>query len=278
MVSSDRPTSEDDLIKIILAAKDPSAASKGYAPLLKRLANEDLPRLQSHASDTISIQAAWMHSELTVPVKEPVRAVRPDRESLAWFIGFVEGRTRVHPPKWWAEAILDARANRRGNVYAGGLNIWGNHLTGDPIVEMWPAKATIEQKDGQLFVRTGKEAAHIPDDVPEKVKKQKGLDYEVRALITPTRCYVAMHESVGYSYRLGCVERSPAGVRWTSDVWGSWWSASTGVSRHWVEIVEQGDRVVVFGIASVGFYVEGFRVTDGTNLFRFSNTYASLDY
>lgn len=268
-----RPVSEDDLIRTILAAKDPSAAAKGYGSLFKLVGNDGLPRLQAHTSDTIAIQAAWMHVELTLPVKEPAQVVRPDRDKLAWFLGFLEGRVRVTPPKWWTEAILDARANRRGNIYAGGLNMWLDRKAGDPIFEKWPAKAAIERKEGKLVVQLGKESASLPDDFHEKVEKQKGLDYDVRALFTPTRCYVAMHESVGYSYRLGCVERSPVRVRWASDVWGSWWQASTGVSRHFVEIVEQGDRVVVFGVASVGFYVEVFRADNGANLLRFSNSY-----
>ena len=58
-----------------------------------------------------------------------------------------------------------------------------------------------------------------------------------------------------------------------SKVWGSWWGAAMGVHRQWVEIVEQGDRVVVFGVAAVGFHVEAFRTDDGANLFRFSNAY-----
>lgn len=165
-----RPANEDDLIRAILAAKDPSAAEDGYSSLFELVGNDGLLRLQSHASDTIAIQAAWMQVELTVPVKEPAQAVRPDREKLAWFLRFLEARARVTLPKWWAEAILDARANRRGNVYAGGINMSSDCKAGDPIFEKWPPKATIERKEGKLVVRLGKESAsagRLPREGPE---------------------------------------------------------------------------------------------------------------
>ena len=263
--------SEDDVIQAILAAENPSEAKDGYSALFTLVGNDGLTRLRAHNSDTIAIQAAWMQVELTVPVEPPPQTVRPDREKLTWFLGFLEGRARVTPPKWWADAILDARANRRGNVYAGGLADWVDRKEGDPIFKTWPAKAAIERQEDKLVVRLGNESADLPGDFLKNVKKQQFYD-EARALFTPTRCYVAIHESVGYSYRLGCVERTPSRTRWVSDVWGSWWCASTGVSRQWIEIVKQGDRVVVFGIGA-GFHVEAFRADDGANLFRFSNSY-----
>src|SRR5262249_50929738 len=144
--------------------------------------------------------------------------------------------------------------------------------SGDPVPEKGPAKAMIERQDGKLVVKVGNESATLPGDFHEKVKHRE-LSENIRALFTPTRCYVAIHENVGYTYQLGGVEKSPVRVRWASDVWGSWWHSAMGVHRQWVEIVEQGDRVVVFGVASVGFHIEAFRADDGANLFRFSNSY-----
>jgi hypothetical protein len=232
--------------------------------------NDGLSRLQAHSSDTIAIQAAWMQVELTVPAEKPVGAVRPDREKLAWFLGFLEGRARINLPKWWATAILDARANRRGNIYAGGINV----LTrpGDPSEEKQPAKATIERRQGGLIIQLGQASAKLPDDFVDKVRKQEHHN-NVRALFTPTHLYVAIHESVGYTYRLACVERSTLKLNWVSDVWGSWWASASGQHRQSVEIVEHGHRVVVFGVSSPGFHVEAFRKDDGTNIFRFSNSY-----
>jgi hypothetical protein len=83
----------------------------------------------------------------------------------------------------------------------------------------------------------------------------------------------ATHEEVGYPFDLTCLEPSSGKVLWKSRVWACWWGSSTGQHRSWVKVVEQGERVVVFGVASMGFYVEGFHTKDGGNLFRVSNSY-----
>jgi len=62
-------------------------------------------------------------------------------------------------------------------------------------------------------------------------------------------------------------------VLWVADVWGCWWTPSSGQSDQWIEVTEQDDRVIVFGVASTGFHVEAFRAEDGANLFRVSNSY-----
>ena len=266
------PIDEAKVIRSVLTAKDSSRAADAYQLLFRDVGTDQLARLQSHASDSIAMQAAWMQVELTVPPEWTGNAVRPDRDKLAWFLGFLEGRARVQPPKWWSEAFLDARANRRGNVYAGGLNRWADRKRGDP-VEKYPEKATLKPLDGRVALRLGKESIQMPVEFLDKLQKQEGYD-EARALFTPAHCYVAFHDQWGYDYRIGCVERSPLKLRWVSGVWGCFWGLGSGVSREWVEIVEQGDRVVVFGIANTGFYVEAFRADDGANVFRFSNSYS----
>lgn len=76
-----------------------------------------LSTLLTHPNDGIAIQAAWQEVVVTIPEKEGDQAFRPDRENLNWFLGFLEGRARIEPPKWWARSLLDCHANRRGNVY-----------------------------------------------------------------------------------------------------------------------------------------------------------------
>lgn len=94
--AADRPPSEEELIRAVLTAVDIVDAADGYRSLLKLVGSEGLPRLQRHASDSIAVQAAWMQIQLTVPAEEPARAVpRPDRDKLARFLVFLEGRARV---------------------------------------------------------------------------------------------------------------------------------------------------------------------------------------
>src|SRR5262249_26329045 len=163
-----------------------------------------------------------------------------------------EGRGRVQAPRWWAEAVLDARANRRGNIYAGGLKM-ADHRKQKSKPAAPPPQATFDKQAGKPGAPVGTVSLAVPEDPPTKLNVDQGHS-EISALITPSRCYVAAYENVGYPYRLACVERSSGKIRWVSEVWASWWGGGTGIHFQWVEVTEQGDRVVVFGISSTGFH------------------------
>jgi hypothetical protein len=137
-------TAEEKQVQAIRVAKRPSHAAKGYSALFKAATAADLRRLQMNASDTIAIQAAWEEVERTIPTN-PEQVVRPARDKLARFLGFLEGRARVQAPSWWEDALLDARANRRGNVYAGGLNVAERRGSKANVVEP-PRQASFEEE------------------------------------------------------------------------------------------------------------------------------------
>jgi hypothetical protein len=86
----------------------------------------------------------------------------------------------------------------------------------------------------------------------------------------------AAYDFIGYPYRLAYVEGSTAKVGWVADVWASCWASGSSGSYQpaWVEVTQQGNRVVVFGVACSGFHVEAFRADDGINVLRFSNSYS----
>ncbi len=171
-----------------------------------------------------------------------------------------------------AEALLDARANSRGNVYAGGINLWDRRKP-RPNAAMPPPHATFDKQDGKPVLRVGSVSVAIPEDLPDQLRGNDLSADRVSALITPSRCYVAVYDDFGSPYRLACLERSSAKVRWVAKVWASFWCNVEGQALiSWVEVTEQGNRVVVFG-APGGFYVEAFRADDGVNLLRFSNSY-----
>jgi len=276
---------EEKQVQAILATKYPYEAASSYSALFKSATVYGvlfksatvarLRRLQTNPSDTIAIQAAWEEVELTVPFVEPAHAVRPDHEKLSWFLQFLEKRARVKAPRWWAEAILDARAYRRGNVYAGGINMgWPRMVERrDPKPKAAaPPRGTFDKQEDKSVVRVGSLSVPIPEDLQDKLKDSGPID-GVSILITPSRCYIAAYDGFGCPYRLACVERSSAKVRWVADVWASWWGGCEGWSQQWVEVTEQGDRVVVFGVAGA-FHVEAFRMDDGVNVLRFSNSYS----
>jgi hypothetical protein len=268
---------EKQIQRQILTEENPLfGVSESFAALFKAEGTEGTQRLQNHVDDSIAIQAAWQEVEETVPVEKPEKTVRPDRGRLNWFLGFVELRTRVQAPQWWAEALLDARANRRGNVYLGDPRERPYHHAGLDNVRS-PVDTSLTREQDQIVLRVGGDSVPIPDDILEKASTIDGLKIScnVSGLMGQHECYAAVHDDVGYPFYLYCIDRPLGTVRWKVRVWGTWWGATTGQHEGWVAVKEQNGRIVVFGKSSIGFYVEGFQAKDGRNVFRFSNLYVT---
>jgi len=287
----DWPAADQKLIHRVSSAAYPTEAAEAYGKLFKQIGRDGIRRLQAHPSDSIAIQAAWEEVAFTVPEKKKAgQTFHPDRNTLNWFLGFLQGRGRVQPSKWWKDLLLDARANHRYNVYFDlpenldrgfpGPSEWKSlyHDSGFSLVTS-PLDTTLRREGSTMALRVGKESAEFPEDLLSKYRTQipdGGVKCGVSALITPSRCYLAVHHMIS-GYQLICLERPSSKVLWRTDGWGSFWGIFTG-SRHeqWLTVTEQDSRVVVFG-CGVGIHCEAFRSGDGTNLFRFSNGYSKWD-
>ena len=263
---------EQKQIQDILAAKYPYDSQKGYRILFGKVGVDGIRRFQANDHDGIALQAAWEEIALTVPEKEPDRAIRLDRHKLEWFLGFLEGRGRVQAPQWWAEMLLDSRANRRDNIYAGNPKETPYHRTGLDDVQA-PRNTTLRRDGDKIILKVGLESVSLPESFLGKDYSGQVCD-NVSALITSGRCYIALHDDFGYPYQLVCIDRLTAKIVWKSEVWSMWWGAIAGFGGNmWVAVTEQNKRIVVFGAGSTGIHVEAFREDDGINLFRFSSSY-----
>jgi hypothetical protein len=271
------PADVKKLVQDILASKYPYESSvgpgvvKGYRRLFKKVGVKGIRDLQTHPQDGIAIQAAWEEVTLTVPEKEPAQPVRPDRHKLDWFLGFLEGRARLKVPPWWSEMLCDSRANRRDNIYPGKPKKCPYHKLG-----LWDARGprdtSLKREGDKLVLRINKESVPIPENFLGKTDARK-FWCNVSALIKPSRCYVAVHDDVGYPYKLACIDRTTGKVLWKSEVFGTWWGGAEGIHEMWLAVTEQNERIVLFGSAATGMHVEAFRPKDGKNLFRFSTSY-----
>jgi hypothetical protein len=133
--------------------------------------------------------------------------------------------------------------------------------------------SSLKSVDGETVLVLGKESIPLPDELLQKSSSGE-LHNDISAL-TSTKCvYVAVHDNPSRPYQLACLDRVSGKIIWKSEVWGtSWVCAGTGVYFMILAIVEQDNRVIVFGWGFSGMNVEGFRVDDGSNLFRFSTSY-----
>jgi hypothetical protein len=269
--ATNEAASNEKLLRGISDADDPGTVQAAYRTLFKKLGPDGVHELLTHRNDSIALRAAWEEVNLTLPVKEPGEVLVVDRHKLDWFVGYLEGRVRVRAPEWWKEAMLGSKANRRDNVYPAIHERPFYHDTAVDFAKA-PSGTTLVRTDGKLNLRIGTDAAVLPDEILRKDDAGK-LSDNITALFTPSRCYVALHDDVGYPYQLVCIDRSSGHLKWKADAWGSYIGGASGPFSSRVAILEQDERVFVFGVATTGFHVEGFRSKDGSNLFRVSNSF-----
>jgi hypothetical protein len=259
-------------IQEVLHADDAWRAHPKYRALFKMAGIEGLQALRLHRKESIALQAAWEEVALTVPEKEPKRTVRPDRHKLDWFLGFLEGRARVQIPHWWAEALLDVRANRRDNIYALMPKEADYHEAGLDNAHA-PCDTALKRVAGKVVLKIGKDSLAIPEDLLDKSDCGK-VSSNVSALFGPRRCYLAVHEDGGFPYQLACLDRESGKVIWKAGVWGPRWGLTAeGIHYMRVAVTEQDNRVVLFGLGTTGLQVEAFRAENGRHLFRFATSY-----
>lgn len=272
VVDDKYPPEVQKIIDGILAAKYPydrADDKKGFPALFKKVGNDGLKKLKSYPDDSIALQAAWEEVELTVPNDT---RFKPDKKKLEEFLAFMETRCRVKGPAWWTESLLNANANRRYNIWFPAPEPDIYHRAGLDNVRA-PLDTSLLREGTKLTLKVAKDTITIPDKLFSKWNSGALMD-NVSALVNDKRCYVAVHDDRGHSYKLTCIDRSSNKIIWQHEVWGHWWYDSTGRSRGWVTITEQNGRIVVFGQAGIGFHVEAFRSEDGKNLFRVSNSYS----
>jgi hypothetical protein len=249
-------------IQAILSSKYPyksqlgPGAAEGYVTLFSIVGAKGLPKLTSHSNDGVALQAAWEEVAITVPEKEGTGVYRPDRHKLDWFLGFLEGRLRVQAPRWWADCLLDARANHRTNIYPGSPNARPYD------------SPTMEREEHKILFHIGKETVSLDR---ESFPRAHSID-EVVALADQKRCYVAVHDNVGSPFPVACFDRATGKKNWEAKAWGTWWGDSTGQHHMWVSMVQDEKRLIVFGRAETGLHIDGFNIEDGSNTFRFATS------
>ena len=256
-------------------------ASESFADLFKPAGRSGVSELQAHADGSIALQAAWQEVVVTVPAGRSRTTVRPDRDKLAWFLGFLEGRARVKVPRWWAWYLLESRAYSPDEIHPGikSENEWINdhHKTGLDFV-CTPRDTSLKREGDNIVLQIGGESVRFPVEVftaKLRINGNGGLSDAVSGLITCDRCYLAVHDNTGYPHMLYCVDRPTGKTTWKTKVWGNFWGNIEGKTTAWVSLVEGDGKVFVFG-ASSGMNVEAFRIEDGKPVFRFATTYLSL--
>jgi hypothetical protein len=260
------------MVQKILKAKNLGEAEDHYKALFVYCGPAGLPPLRESANDGIALQAAWQEVALSTHTS---KAGHPNREKLVWFLGFLEGRIRIRPPDWWRQALLASKFNSGGSVFVLNVNKHQRYKKTGLDDMMSPPGTTVKRKDASFVLQVGEQSASISDYIVLNRQRANRLS----AAITARRCYLAVHDDLGFAYPLFCTDRASAQTFWKAEVWdvfwlrgGLSWLSDPSVNDRAVTVVEQDGRVVVFGAGVSGLNVEGFRANNGTNLFRFSSS------
>jgi hypothetical protein len=273
----------EDVLKATspLKEQDNPGFAKGLSLLFHEVGPAGVRQLQRHTHESIALQAAW--EQVRIEDAKKAKDERPDPQSLAWFLGFLEGRIRVQAPAWWAEALLGSRTGQWTydterdrsvrDILPGEPKAKPYHLAGLDAV-ICPRDTSLKLAGDKAILSIGRESVPVPLTLLRRASRG---EYEcgVSALITPSRCYLAVHGDLGFRYQLRCIDRKKGDILWTSDVMAFQWGHGSGLSDMWVTVTEQGGRIVIFGFTNGGLQVEAFRAEHGKHLFRFASTYWS---
>jgi hypothetical protein len=193
---------------------------------------------------------------------------RANRQSLMTFLAFLEERGHIKAAKWWTDAILDPEDGVPREFV-------DSRFKRNPKLAPLPVPGMIVDHDGASMLRIGSTSVVLPSDLLARIGHRYPAD-GAAAAITPERIYVGEYDTCMGFFKLACIDRSEGRIRWIADAEGDGWCGNfSGNAYHYLEIVEQRDRVVVFSLGPMGDSAEAFRADDGVNLFRFSSRYSS---
>ena len=189
-----------------------------------------------------------------------------DRRALQKFIGFIEGRLRINVPRVWQMSLLRTRAYSENQIHIQDFRYWPYRDSDSGL--RTPLRVFVDRSGrGIEHVSSGDKECHISEEI--SIPKSKDC---VSALITDDHCFLAIHDSIGYSYKLHCLGLEATGgkARWTSDVFAAFYGGGTGGGyQHRVTMRQKEGKVYVFGACLMGSYIEVFSTQNGDAICRF---------
>jgi hypothetical protein len=257
-------------IQRVLTAESGQAAREAYKALFRQVTPEEIRRLKVDEHDSIALRAAWEEVRLTLPQYEQSALIHPDRRILQSFLGFLQGRLRLCPPKWWEELLLDCRAYDRSSI---SFSFFKPELTQVPSPDLViPIKGPDVSQVAEALGITERVPRPFPGSMQDLRQGPRLSQSECRV---HDKRYVADQDSSFCTpYSLYCVQSKTGKAIWEASVWAANRDMFyAGRAFHWVEVVADEDRVVVFGAGFDAVYVESFNAKTGANLFRFSTSY-----
>lgn len=190
------------------------------------------------------------------------------------FFGFLEGRTGLTIPDWWqgdgdfpgnAESITEEEIEPMEPLPAGK---WQFKLCDGE---------SAETVAGGVRFADGEHSAVVKEDILESLRKGYDLD-NCKVSSGHEKISIYFYDELGSPGPLLLVDATTGKLEWQTEVWGLG-TYIGGTSGAWPVRVDldnsdsKAGRVVVWGKANFGAYLEAFDFKTGKSLFRFSTNY-----
>jgi hypothetical protein len=261
-----------------------------YQNLLNQASNETIDRLKMSCNTGIAIRASWevVRRTMTAALLGTDEPERIDPEAMQHFLGFVEGRLRINPPKWWKCRM--ARAMYRNSedwmVLLGPEWIRPMPYSETKSFIAAPRGTSVERENGglRIVLEQGK-VLYVPEAVLKQAEQENNLDRRIgerlrrldAVVVDKERFLVAFYmDNQETEYPLFCLGCSSGKVLWKANVWAGYSHLAGRPHDFFVHLtdIRIADGVIyVFGLTSLSAYIEGFSLTDGKNKFHFSTSY-----
>jgi hypothetical protein len=270
----------DDAKKSFAAAADSEVAGRAIQRVLK-VAGSDLKPLLADENTGIALRAAWEIAQR--------RAKSGDESAWPWFVGFLQGRTKLQIPLRWefnlawrffdpsrtkqGELILRSYMKKTDELYDhDGLPRWKRPAQPKGDAAEWRRDRSKRKADpGELALTTA--AGHtlrISAVASKKVWSKSRFD-AVSALAVGQLTYAAFPTDMGEGFPVVCMRRESSEIVWEAKSWGSGEVIGqfTGPTGHEMSLDQRGDIIAVFGSSVMGSYLEVFDSKSGKLVFRF---------
>jgi hypothetical protein len=260
----------DGIVRKIQEADAPSRFTRALRELLEELGPDGLQRFKFSAQPTLALYAAWEGLYLPLTEKEtPPRQPVP-LSKLQQFLTAMKNTVGETPPSWWEKTILNVRYDDRGLISCGEIERPPYHKAG--LGNLAPSDTFLEKQGDKILVKVAADSVTLPaKEIPHVVGQSDVSELSLSACLTPKQCFIALHFQLFFQYELICFDRTANAVVWTATVYAESGrgTVSGNGQRHGVTIRTLGETVLVYGGGNFSVYVEGFKMNDGTNLFRF---------
>ena len=231
-----------------------------------RASLDDLEAWKASASLSVSLRAAWEPVQRVLPEREQARDSPLDRELLARFLGFVEGRLAVSLPPFWEEAFENAGGRTQDDVGFSLPQEWPPQEVSDD--QLVTKGVDVRRSDGQWTLSNGSQSFTVTGELL-KSAKMSSFD-AIDALFDGGRCYFTLRGGRTNPFQLGCGDTASNRLLWKADVWAAGDDLGyVGKGFHLVSLERSGNTLHVFGVGDDCAYVESFSCKDGSALGRF---------